>query len=123
MKKMYLADNHPKGNRHLLVYALKGDGTVSDKKVVHDFGTGRGVDGMTIDTKGNVYATAGTGDKAGVYVFSPEGKLLTVIKTPETPTNCCFGGKDRKWLYVTAGVSLYRIHLHVPGFAFYWPDE
>src|SRR5205807_922796 len=43
------------------------------------------------------------------------------IPTPEVPTNCVFGGKDRKTLYVTAGKSLYRIPVKVAGFAVFWP--
>jgi gluconolactonase len=123
MMTLYLADNNPSGNRHLLAFELKPDGTVGPKKVLHDFGKGRGIDGMCIDVKGNVYATAGTGKLAGVYVFSPEGKQLAFIPTPEDPTNCVFGGKDRKTLYVTGGKSLYRIPLKIEGFAVYWPKE
>lgn len=123
MKMLYLADNNPKGNRHLLAFELKADGSVGPKKVLHDFKTGRGIDGMCMDVKGNIYATAGTGNAAGVYVFSPEGKQLAFIPTPEDPTNCVFGEKDRKMLYVTAGKSLYRIPLRIEGFAVYWPKE
>jgi gluconolactonase len=123
MKTLYLADNNPTGNRHLLAFALKPDGTVGPKRVLHDFGKGRGIDGMCVDVKGNIYATAGTGKAAGVYVFSPEGKQLAFIPTPEDPTNCVFGGKDRKTLYITAGKSLYRIRLKIEGFAVYWPKE
>ena len=65
--------------------------------------------------QGNIYATAGSGDQAGVYVFSPQGKQLTFIKTPEDPTNCAFGGPDRSTLYITAGQSLYRIRLNARG--------
>jgi len=36
---------------------------------------------------------------------------------------CVFGDKDRKTLYVTAGRSLYRIKLTIPGFAVYWPKQ
>lgn len=123
MKTMYLADNNPKGNRHLLSLPLHADGSVGNKKVLHDFGKDRGIDGMCIDEQGNVYATAGQGKTAGVYVFSQGGEKLAFIATPETPTNCVFGGRDRKTLYVTAGRSLYRIPLGVAGFAVYWPDE
>ena len=35
----------------------------------HDFGNGRGIDGMTVTTDGRIVATAGSGDKAGVYVY------------------------------------------------------
>jgi gluconolactonase len=123
MKTLYLADNNPQGNRHLLAFPLKADGTVGPKQVLHDFKEGRGIDGMSIDVKGNIYAAAGAGKQGGVYVFSPEGKQLAFIPTPEDPSNCVFGGKDRKTLYVTAGKSLYRIGLKIEGFAIYWPKE
>jgi gluconolactonase len=123
MKWLYVADSNPKGNQHLLVFPLKADGTVGAKKILHDFGKDRGIDGMRLDTQGNIYAAAGSGKTGGVYVFSPAGKILAFILTPELPTNCCFGGADHRWLYVTAGVSLYRIHLNNPGFALYWPVE
>lgn len=121
MKTLYLAANDPAGKRHLLSYKLHEDGTVTDKRVLQDFGQDRGIDGMCVDMKGNIYATAGQKQTAGVHVFSPEGKRLAFIPTPETPTNCVFGGTDRKMLYVTAGRSLYRIHLAVEGFAVFWP--
>lgn len=123
MKTLYLADNHPKGNRHLLAFGLNPDGTVGPKKVLYDFGKDRGIDGMCIDIKGRIYATAGQGKTGGVYVFTPEGKKVTFIPTPELPTNCVFGGRDRAMLYITAGRSLYRIHLNAEGFAVFWPKE
>lgn len=123
LKTLYLADNNPKGKRLLLAFSLNADGSVGAKKVLADFAQDRGIDGMCIDVKGNIYATAGQGKTGGVYVFSPEGKRLGFVPTPETPTNCVFGGKDRKTLYVTAGKSLYRIALTIEGFAVYWPPE
>jgi gluconolactonase len=123
MKTLYLADNHPKGNRHLLSFPLKEDGNVGPKKVLHDFAPDRGIDGMAIDIKGNIYATAGQGKTGGVYTFNREGMKLAFIPTPELPTNCVFGGRDRKMLYVTAGRSLYRIQLSIEGFAVYWPKD
>jgi gluconolactonase len=122
-KTLYLAESHPKGNRQLLSYPLKEDGTVGAKKILHDFGKDRGIDGMSIDVKGNLYATAGQGKTGGVYIFTGEGKKIGFIATPETPSNCVFGGRDRKMLYVTAGRSLYRIQLSIEGFAIFWPKE
>jgi gluconolactonase len=123
MKTLYVADNDPRGKRVLLAFPLRDDGTVGDGRELHDFGKGRGIDGMSIDVKGNVYATAGSGKAAGVYVFSPAGKKIDFIPTPESPTNCVFGGPNRKTLYVTAGKSLYRIGLKVEGFAVFWPKK
>lgn len=122
MKTLYVADRKPNGNR-LLAYPLNEDGSVGAHKVLHDFAGGRGIDGMSVDTNGNIYGAAGRGAQAGVYVFSPKGEKLGFIATPAAPTNCVFAGKDRKTLYITAGKSLYRITLNVEGFAIYWPKE
>lgn len=123
MKTLYLAESHPKGARLLLAYPLNKDGSVGPKTVLHDFGDDRGIDGMCVDVKGNIYGTAGQGKTAGVVVFAPDGRKIGHIPVPETPTNCVFGGADRKMLYVTAGRSLYRVHLKVEGFAIYWPPK
>jgi gluconolactonase len=123
MKTLYVADSNPKGKQQLVAFPLKDDGSVGAKKVLHDFGKERGIDGMSVDAKGNIWGMAGSGDKGGLYVFSPEGKQLAFVPTTETPTNCCFGGKDRKMLYVTAGKSLYRMPVNVEGFALFWPKE
>jgi gluconolactonase len=123
MKTLYLAESDPSGDRLLLAYTLDRDGNVGKKKVLHDFGKDRGIDGMCVDEKGRIFATAGRDRTGGVYVFSAAGKKLAFIPTPETPTNCVFAGKDRSTLYVTAGKSLYRIKTTTRGFSVYWPEE
>ncbi len=109
-KTAYVADNNNQdgGNRHLLRFRIGSDGTFSDKKVLFDFGSNsRGIDGMTMDRRGNVFATAGRGDASGVYVFGPDGQHLARIRTPGPPTNCTFGvGKDAKVLYITASIPV-----------------
>ena len=120
-KTLYVADNHPRkgGPRTLIAYDLAADGSCKRRAVLHDFKDGRGIDGMRCDTQGNIWATAESGAKTGVYVFSPEGKQLDFIKTPETATNCTFGDKDLKTLYITAGASLYKIRTNATGFLAY----
>jgi gluconolactonase len=121
-RTLYVADNNPAegGNRTLIQYGIPTNGTVRRQKVLYDFGTGRGIDGMVLDREGNIYATAGEGEKTGVYVISPAGKQIAFIPTPETATNCTFGGPDLRTLYITAGQSLYRIRTTVPGWLV-WP--
>ncbi len=116
-KTLYVSDfaSDPKGARALVAYPLKEDGTVGARKVLHDFGKERGIDGMTVATDGTVVATAGKAKAAGIYFFSAEGKQLAFLATPEDPNNCCFAGKDKKTLYITAGKSLYRVELTVAG--------
>jgi gluconolactonase len=123
MKTLYLADSNPAGNQHLLAFPLKADGNVGPKRLLHDFGKERGIDGMCADVHGNIYGAAGSGKSGGIYIFNSLGKQLGFIPTPETPTNCVFGDRDRRTLYVTAGKSLYRIKLKIEGFAVYWPKE
>jgi gluconolactonase len=73
--------------------------------------TGGGGDGMAVDDAGNVYvATDG-----GVKVYRPSGAPWGTIRLPEVPSNCTFGGADRKTLYITAKTSLYRVALRIPG--------
>jgi gluconolactonase len=116
-RTLYLAESNvaPKGSRQLLAYALKDDGTAGPKKVLHDFGADRGIDGMTVTTEGLIVAAAGANKTAGVYVFTAEGSKIGFLSTPEDPSNCCFGGKDLKTLYVTAGKSLYCVPTKLAG--------
>ncbi|MBL8898159.1 MAG: SMP-30/gluconolactonase/LRE family protein [Planctomycetes bacterium] len=71
---------------------------------------GTGPDGMTIDERGNVYATY-----AGLVVIAPSGAVLTRLAVPERPTNCAFGGADFQTLFVTARTSLYSVRAQVRG--------
>jgi gluconolactonase len=127
-RSLYLVEsNQAQGGARLIRrYDLQPDGSVRNMRVHYDFGRGRSADGLSIDTQGNLYASAGLNQtrgtsetldtKAGVYVISPEGNLLTFIPIPEDLiTNNAFGGTDMKTLYVTAGKTLYRLRMEVAG--------
>src|SRR5215203_5066863 len=114
------------GARMIRAYDLRPDGTAGNMQVHYNFSPGRSADGMSIDTQGNLYASAGLNQlrgtsetldtKAGVYVISPEGKLLKFIPIPEDLiTNNAFGGTDMKTLYVTAGKTLYKLRTDIAG--------
>lgn len=126
--KLYLIEaNQAQGGARLIrAYDLQPDGTVRNMRVHYDFSPGRSADGMSIDTQGNLYASAGMNQlrgsaetldtKTGVYVISPQGKLLKFIPIPEDfITNNAFGGADMKTLYVTAGKTLYKVRTDVAG--------
>ena len=131
-KTLYVVDNHPLvPQRKLWAFQLNEDGLVTGKpRELHDFGKGRGGDGMCMDSAGNLFVTAGANRKypnqnldnpAGVYVFSPDGKLMGIIRACEDMvTNCCFGGSDMKTLYITAGKTLWQVRTKVAGYAL-WP--
>lgn len=127
-KTLYLveANQQAGGARMLRAYDLSPEGTVSNMRVFHNYYPGRSADGMCMDTRGNLYAAAGLHQKrgtsetldtrCGVYVFSPDGKQIKFISVPEdTITNCTFGGKDMKTLYITAGKGLYQYQNDVAG--------
>lgn len=128
---LFVADNNngPEGNRKLWRFEMKPDGTVitASQTLIYNWGTTRGPDGMKLDKAGRLYVAAGlnrpnlpqeTADKptAGIYVFSPDGKLLTFAPIPrDETTNCAFGDGDGKSLFVTAGGTLWRIRTNTPG--------
>lgn len=87
---LYVADNGPR-RRVLLALDLDENGDVSHPRVIHDFGDDRGIDGMTVTTDGWIIAAASSGRRAGAWVFSPEGNVLAIIPTPESPANVEFG--------------------------------
>jgi gluconolactonase len=114
------------GARMIRAYDLLPDGSVKNMRVFYNFYPGRSADGMSIDTKGNLYAAAGLhrtrgtaetlDTKCGVYVISPQGKLLKFIPIPEDYiTNTAFGGPDMKTLYITAGKTLYKMRNDIAG--------
>jgi len=103
-KTLYVADI--KANK-TWSYTINPDGSLSDKKLFCELGS----DGMTIDSKGNIYLTG-----KGVTVFDKTGKKLGNIAVPENwPANVCFGGKDRKKLFITANKGLYSISTRYKG--------
>lgn len=131
-KTLYVVDtNHLEGPpRKVWAYPLNADGSVGPRKLFHDFGTGRGADGLCLDEHGNLYITAGlntasaTEDAsvpAGVYIFSPDGTQLGLIRLPQDMiTNVCFGDADLRTLYITCGATLFYVRLKVRGHVL-WP--
>jgi gluconolactonase len=140
-KTLYVADHNngtdkidpkapppKKGAMKLYAFPLGTDGLVAGpRKTVIDFGTEDGIDGMTVDSKGNLYMAVRSLKRPGVWVADPQGKELAYIPTgkPQVdvkeptgiPANVCFGrGDDSKILYVTVDKSLYRIPLKIEGF-------
>ena len=127
-KTLYLieANGAQGGARMIRAFDLRPDGTVTNMRVHYNFYPGRSADGMSIDSQGNLYASAGMGQlrgtsetldtKTGIYVISPQAQLLKFIPIPEDYiTNNAFGGPDMKTLYVTAGKTLYKLRTDIAG--------
>lgn len=87
-------------------YTIEPDGTLSNKTLF----AGEGSDGMTVDSKGNVYLTYNK-----VHIYNRKGVKTGEIELPEGPSNVCFGGADRKTLFITARTSVYTLKMKMKG--------
>jgi gluconolactonase len=89
---------------------VKPDGSLGASRLfaeVNLAGSQEGPDGIKVDDRGNIFCAG----PDGVWIFSPDGKLIGKILTPEVPSNLAFGGDDRSTLYITARSGVYRIDL------------
>jgi gluconolactonase len=103
-KTLFIADI---GGRKTWKYVINKDFSLGQKTLFCETGS----DGMTIDTKGNIYLCG-----RGVTIFDKTGKQIGNIAIPEgQTTNVCFGGRDMKSLFITAGKGLYRLKMKVKG--------
>lgn len=103
-KKLYVADIQAKKT---YVYDIDYDGYLINKKLFVEMGS----DGMTIDHKGNIYLTGN-----GVTVFNKKGEQIAHIPVEAKWTsNVCFGGEDRKLLFITAMDAVYGLRMKVKG--------
>ena len=116
-KILYLADRA--GNKNY-VYDVNDDGTLSNKRFFSEDGS----DGMAMDSEGNIYVTSPRKEPSVVVVvYDSDGNRLEELEMPEKPSNVCFGGKDRKTLFITARTSLYSIRMRVHGAASVFSSE
>jgi gluconolactonase len=103
-KTLYVADI---GRGRTYAYDIQSDGTLQNRRTFCTMGS----DGMTLDADGNVYLTG-----KGVTVFDKTGKQIATIEVPARWTaNVCFGGKDMRTLFITAGEGLYGVEMRVKG--------
>jgi gluconolactonase len=94
-------------------YEVNADGTFKNGKIFFDFNfteDDEALDGLKIDKEGNLFVSA----PGGLWVLSPEAKILGKIVTPERPANMAWGD-DGKTLYMTAHTSLYKIRVNTGG--------
>jgi gluconolactonase len=102
-KYLYIADA---GAGKIFRYTIGDNSKLSGKRLLID----RGSDGMTLDSKGNIYLTGN-----GITIYNSEGIEIGQLKVPEGTSNVCFGGKDKNILFITAKTSLYMIPTSAKG--------
>ena len=99
-------------------YPVKGDGTIGKGKLLYNAlkfkkdGVGN-ADGMTVDQKGNLWASG----PAGIYIFSPQGDLLGRIEMGEHSSNCTWGDGGST-LYMTVDMYVCRVRTKTVGIGF-----
>jgi gluconolactonase len=101
---------------HIRAFDVAPGGSLSQSRIFAEhIGTGdynEGVvDGMKCDEHGNVYVTG----PRGIWVISPHGNHLGVIRMPEIAGNLNWGGRDWNDLYCACSTSIYRVRMKVRG--------
>jgi gluconolactonase len=114
-KTLYVANSDPEMSVWM-AFPVKADGTLGQGKVFFDSTKAAkekqpGLpDGMKVSRDGTIWATG----PGGVYIFTPEAKLLGMLATG-VPTANCNWGDDGSTLYIAADKSLARIRTKVKG--------
>ena len=97
------------------------DGSVSKVGVFIQMSGGVGPDGMALDAAGNL-AICHPG-MAATWLFSPSGEPLYRIRScaDNFPTNCAYGGRERKSLFIVESHSgtILRAEMPTPGRAMF----
>lgn len=109
----------PSLQKEMMAYPVTGPGKLGKGRVFCTLqqpagADNSGGDGVTIDTRGNLYIAS----QLGIQVFSPEGHLLGILEFPEQPSNATFAGERNRTLYVTARTSVYTVEMEAQGHVF-----
>jgi len=122
-RTLYVNDSF---ERVIYAFPTGEDGSAGDRRLFASLASDAGrvlPDGMKLDSLGNLYVAANNPD--GVWVFGPDGSLLGMIGLPSEqsthstteggPSNLAWGDDDWRTMFVTAGGSVYRLRMRVPG--------
>jgi gluconolactonase len=136
--RLYVAETY---SRRILYWELAAPGRLAPNPGTLDGSflltaaiPGQGIlDSMTMDAEGNVWVAtmlpngADPRSNGGLTIVSPQGEVLQFLEiavgTPTPlPSNLCFGGADRRTLFVTCGGSglLVRARVAAPGLALHF---
>lgn len=109
-KTLYIAQSDPE-RPIWMAFPLNEDGTVGEGKVLQDATEAMkefpGLpDGLTVAKDGTLFASG----PGGIYVMTPQGKLLGRLITGGRTSNCTFDASG-KMLYITADSYLCRVRM------------
>jgi len=109
--KAYVANSGGSTGIIWMEYDVEKDGSLQNERLFYDAGPAsdslRGApDGLVVREDGIIFATG----PGGVWILTPEGKHLGIIRTGQATSNCTLDAKNR-YLYITADMYLMRIRL------------
>ena len=109
---LYVANTRE--DMHIKAFDVQPDGSVANGRIFADMSSDEpdGVpDGMKVDVDGRVYCTG----PGGCWVFDASGSRLGIIRLPEMPANCAWGGAENRTMFFTARSSVYSMRMTTPG--------
>jgi gluconolactonase len=115
-RTLYVSNSDPK-KAVILAWNVSPAGRVSGRRVFADMtplaakGWPGLPDGMTVDERGDLWATG----PGGVHVFTPQGRELGLISTGAAVSNCTFGGPDGRMLFMTSTHELASVRTNLRG--------
>ena len=116
-RTLYVSNSDPK-NPVIMAYRLSNAGRMKSRRVFIDLTAESprqakpGLpDGMTVDKRGNLWATG----PGGVRVISSGGQVLGMIPHDKAISNCTFGGTDGRTLFMTATDQVLALRTNVGG--------
>jgi len=111
-RTLYIANT--RSTKYIHALELDAAGNLSRRRIFADMneGTAPGIpDGLKVDSQGRVYCTG----PGGIWVYTPDGKRVGIVKFPEQSVNFTFGGSDLRTLFCCAHTSVYTLRVKVPG--------
>jgi len=121
-KFIYHADS---AGPHLIVHEVMPDGTMKNRRAIAQMSGGTIPDGLCVDEAGCIWVAVYGGRCAARY--TPEGELDRKVEVPaKAVTSLCFGGKDRRDLYIVTADNtevperkgtIFRTRVETPGVA------
>lgn len=110
-KSLYVANSGGGSGSIWMEYEVDPDGATAEGKLFYDAGPAAdslrgGPDGLVVRNDGIIFATG----PGGVWILTPNGEHLGIIRTGQATSNCTLDAKNR-YLYMTADMYLMRIRL------------
>ncbi|HET9663004.1 MAG TPA: SMP-30/gluconolactonase/LRE family protein [Burkholderiales bacterium] len=111
-RTLYVANT--RSSKYIHALEIDAAGKMLRRRIFADMneGTERGIpDGLKVDSLGRVYCTG----PGGIWVFTPGGERMGIIRFPEQAVNFAFGGTDLRTLFCCAYTSVYALRVRTPG--------